>query len=285
MKISGSKESAHSFIKKYPLNLYSYILADEFKLANNNIITTLSLEPNFKAITNNFNIFRADIKTIGQLNLVRELLDFDLKEDAIKVLKNIAFVEGNELLALYLAAQLHELKDTHGEVSLLVKAFSNAAMLREHISWKSLFPEFRMDSIRKALKEQESMLSEFLVLSIIRQESMFEPLARSAANAQGLMQLTQNTANQSARSLGIKDFSLMKEEDNLKLGIKTFSALLKKFDNRLDYALSAYNAGETPTRLWIKLRGDLAPLEIYRIDSLSGNQAVCEKYFEKLCYL
>ena len=260
-KISRSQESANNFIKKYPLNLYSYILADELKLTNQQLISTLSLEDSIKKFENNFNIFKADIKTIAQLSLVRELLDFGLKEDAIKVLKSISFVENNEVLALYLAAQLHELKDTHGEVSNLVKAFSSSSSIRQYIPWKSLFPPFRFEVIDKALAYQNSKLSKFLVLSIIRQESMFESQARSSANALGLMQLTQATANQSANSLGLKDFSLLKEEDNLKLGIKTMSDLLKKFDNRLDYALCAYNAGETPTRLWIKLRGNRAPIE------------------------
>jgi len=39
------------------------------------------------------------------------------------------------------------------------------------------------------------------------------------------------------------------------------SNLLQKFENRLDYALSAYNAGEGATQLWIDLRGHLKPIE------------------------
>jgi soluble lytic murein transglycosylase-like protein len=263
-KTSGSQEKINDFIKKYPLNLYSYILADEFKLPNKNILNIFNIfntEENFKTIRNNSTLFKADIKTIAQLNLARELLEFDLKDDAIKILKNIAFAEHNEVLALYLAAQLHELKDTHGVVSNLIKALSNSSSLRPFIPWKSLFPQFRFETIDKIIAENNLKLSKFLILSIIRQESMFASQARSSANALGLMQLTQATAQQSAKSLKLKDFSLLNEEDNLKLGIKTFSDLLKKFDNRLDYALSAYNAGETPTRLWIKLRGDLAPLD------------------------
>ena len=74
------------------------------------------------------------------------------------------------------------------------------------------------------------------------------------------MQLTLGTANQAAKNLQLKTYTLFKEEDNLKLGIHTFNALLKKYNNRLDYALSAYNAGPVPTDLWIKLRGHLEPL-------------------------
>jgi len=260
VKASGSHELAQNFIKKYPLNLYSYILADEFKLANTNILDSLSLENNLKSLGNKFNGFKADIKTLAQLKLIHELLDFGLNQDAIKVLKSFP-AEHNDLFGLYLAAQLRELNDTHGEVSNLVKVFSNAPSLRKYIPWKSLFPQYNFQTIEKELASQNLKLSTFFVLSIIRQESMFEPKARSTANAQGLMQLTKNTAQQAAQSLGLKDYSLLKEEENIKLGIKTFSQLLKKFDNRLDYALSAYNAGETPTRLWIKLRGHLAPID------------------------
>lgn len=148
-----------------------------------------------------------------------------------------------------------------GEVSNLLKVIAKPWAFKKHISWKNLYPDYQVELIKKVLGEQECKLSAMLILSIIRQESLFEPEAKSAANAVGLMQLTPGTASDAAQKLKLKQFSLYQEEDNLRLGIKTISDLLKKFNNRLDYALCAYNAGETATRLWIKLRGHLSPLE------------------------
>ena len=260
LKHQGKAEITN-FVKKYPLNIYSYILADEQKLSNDDIVKILAKEDNLKALEEHFTIFKADIKTLSLLNQARELLSLGLSDQAIKILKSFASEEKSETFALYLANQMHELKDTHGDVSNLIKAAAAESVFLNHIPWTRLFPKYKEERVKNILAELNSKLPMHLIFSIMRQESAFDPKARSKADAQGLMQLTKGTANEAARQLMIKDFSLFNEEDNLKLGIRTFAELLKKFDNRLDYALSAYNAGETPTRLWIKLRGDLTPIE------------------------
>jgi tetratricopeptide (TPR) repeat protein len=255
-----NEETMQNYIKKYPFSIYAFVLVNEFNLSDTTIRKTLSAENNLKEMKNQFKDFKADIKTLKQLNLYNELADLGLKDDAIKVLKSVSSDPNNEFLSLYLAAQFQILKDTHGEVSNLVKLSSRESPLREYIPWTSLFPAYRKESIETELATQKSEVSPFLILSLIRQESAFNPRAQSSANARGLMQLTLGTANQAAKNLQLKTYTLFKEEDNLKLGIHTFNALLKKYNNRLDYALSAYNAGPVPTDLWIKLRGHLEPL-------------------------
>lgn len=251
--------STVAFIKKYPLNLYAFLLADEHNLSLSILRQTLSSENNLtdkRAIHE----FKADVATLSRLKIYAELRDFGLHDDAVSVLKDISFDTNNASLNLYLASQFRELADTHGEVSNLIKVVNVPSAERDLVPWKGLFPDFQLDTIKNELAHQNVTLSPLLILSLIRQESAFDSAAQSTASAFGLMQLTEGTAKTAANQMQLNDYSLLNIADNLRLGIKTFSELIKKY-GRVDYALCAYNAGETPTNLWIALRGHLDPIK------------------------
>ncbi|WP_241535811.1 lytic transglycosylase domain-containing protein [Indiicoccus explosivorum] len=80
-------------------------------------------------------------------------------------------------------------------------------------------------------------IPEKLIRSVIRQESGFDPGARSPAGASGLMQLMPGTA----RFLGVQD--PFDPADNIMGGTKYLRQLLDQFDQDLETALAAYNAG------------------------------------------
>ena len=103
------------------------------------------------------------------------------------------------------------------------------------------------------------------VLSIARQESAFNPKARSHAGAKGLMQLMPATAKQTARQHRIpyrRESELYKPEVNIALGTAHLAWLSERFENSKIYATAAYNAGSTPVRRWLNDRGHL-PLDIW----------------------
>lgn len=95
----------------------------------------------------------------------------------------------------------------------------------------------------------------FLVLSLIREESRFDPDAYSPAGAIGLMQLMPQTARHTASSIklaGISDkYSILNAENNIRLGVHYLSILLKEFPSAA-YALAAYNAGSDKVKLWME---------------------------------
>jgi hypothetical protein len=80
-------------------------------------------------------------------------------------------------------------------------------------------------------------LDPLLVKSVIWVESCFDPRAVSRVGAHGLMQLMPATAAE----LGVTD--RFDPAQNIRGGVTYLARMLERFDQRLDLALAAYNAG------------------------------------------
>lgn len=107
-----------------------------------------------------------------------------------------------------------------------------------------------------------------LVLAVARQESLFDPAARSPAGAMGLMQLMPGTAQSMARELG-EAFSrgrlIQDPSYNLRLGAGYLGQQLTRFDNEPVLALAAYNAGPRRVTEWLERNGDPRGSDTYRL--------------------
>jgi soluble lytic murein transglycosylase len=94
-----------------------------------------------------------------------------------------------------------------------------------------------------------------LVAGLIRQESMFNPTARSSAGAIGLMQIMPPTGRSLARQEGAA-FAVTRLREptyNIRLGTRFMADLLGRYDGRLAYVLAAYNAGPSRVARWRNL--------------------------------
>jgi soluble lytic murein transglycosylase len=117
--------------------------------------------------------------------------------------------------------------------------------------WEALFPKPYWDDLRR-YSEQNS-LDPYLVASLIRQESEFNPGAISRANAVGLMQLLPSTAKKVAKDEKVKNFNanqLLSPNVNMQLGTRYFRGMVDKF-GAFEYALAAYNAGDDRVKDWL----------------------------------
>lgn len=111
---------------------------------------------------------------------------------------------------------------------------------------KYIFPLSYVDVIEK----HSSELDPIIVLSLIRQESAFNPNASSRVGARGLMQLMPATAKRFNRKVQVAQ--LNQPKINVELGTKYLRELFLKFDGNLIYTLGSYNAGENRIIRWKK---------------------------------
>jgi soluble lytic murein transglycosylase len=125
--------------------------------------------------------------------------------------------------------------------------------------WDIFYPLTNWSDIKSWAKNRN--LDEYQVAGLIRQESVFNPRAKSGANAYGLMQLLIPTARTTARKYGstvtVTADSLFQPAVNIELGTAFMRDQFDKF-GRIEYVAVAYNAGPNRVNPW---RASL-PIEI-----------------------
>ena len=95
-----------------------------------------------------------------------------------------------------------------------------------------------------------------LVLGVTRQESSFDPRARSGAGARGMMQLMPATAQVIARRIGVTGGDLDDPDYNMRIGAAYLGQLVDQFGGSYVMATAAYNAGPGRPPQWAAECGD-----------------------------
>jgi soluble lytic murein transglycosylase len=152
-----------------------------------------------------------------------------------------------------------QIYSTYGETYRGIRALKRALPSASSASipsiplvyWRILFPEAWWDTIQA--ESAKNNLDPYLVASLIRQESEFDPSVVSYANAYGLMQLLPSVGKSMAREEGLthfETFQLLDPETNIRLGCRYLRQMLDKFGGVQEYALAAYNAGDSRVTDW-----------------------------------
>lgn len=96
-----------------------------------------------------------------------------------------------------------------------------------------------------------------LLLSIMREESRFNPRAKSQAAARGLLQFIITTARDIGRDVGLVDVDpedLYDPRVIIRLGAKYISELASQFEGNRYRVAAAYNAGPKQVALWNRIQ-------------------------------
>ncbi len=119
--------------------------------------------------------------------------------------------------------------------------------------WEALFPKAYWPDLSRF--STGNNLDPYLVASLIRQESEFNPNAVSKKDAVGLMQLLPSVGKTVAHEEKLKHFSsseLFVPGVNMQLGTRYFRGMVDQFGS-FEYALAAYNAGSDRVQHWMAL--------------------------------
>lgn len=148
-----------------------------------------------------------------------------------------------------------ELAGTCGRADLALAAVRAAAGNGAYLV-REAFPVPRLPGFGQ---QAEDGPEPALVLALARQESLFDPAARSPAGALGLMQLMPGTAAAVARQQGLRVSRAALLADpglNLRLGSAYLQRQLVRFGGEPALALAAYNAGPGRVAEWLEAHGD-----------------------------
>lgn len=232
--------------------------------------------------------YRETNTEIPALNIERKLASADERPKQIgfadfDLIRALNFVEENEILGRFLdfkSAELrqHSVQDQeawlyilkfYARAGLYNPLFAQVGALSNELKTELLTRNPELLFPRKFLELIQASGEKFgvrpeLILSIIRQESAFNPEARSPADALGLMQLLPSVAREHEKQTGLKleHFEdLYKPEMNIPFGASLLAALGKKYRGQFLLTAAAYNANEKAIESWLKTRLQDDPLE------------------------
>ena len=92
------------------------------------------------------------------------------------------------------------------------------------------------------------------ILALIKQESVFKPLAKSPAGARGLLQLTVDAAQKYARGAGlntVRESELYQPSTSITVGAEYLEHLSGLFPGMIEPVAASYNGGEDTVARWL----------------------------------
>ncbi len=250
-KNSQAKSVLQNLISQDYIGYYGALghreLGIKFSNINSNIKTDLASETNY------LSLFKSEYYYAHFLWLI-EVGEKDLALSMIKYLSKDINENNDETFMVLLKAYAK----TGNYLSLFIKlgklpTEKGIALIKKNPNL--IFPRPYSDFAEKYAKEYNIPLE--LGYAIMRQESAFNPLAKSPAHAMGLMQILPGIAKELSKRLkltynGYSD--LYNPERNIQLGNYLLKTLFKRYDRQFILSVASYNASFKAVQEWVKSR-------------------------------
>lgn len=196
------------------------------------------------------NIFK-DLLAVHETDFAKRFLRFSLKEEGPLYRKSSESIA--RALNLYSRAKAYK---------RIFRIFNGLPYDKQkevfELMPEALFPQPYQEEINQAA--QNARLEPEVIYSIIRQESAFDPEARSPMDAFGLMQVLPELAKKASRQHGIpyKNFNdLYDPKTNVMLGSVIIKKQIEKYNNKFVLFVASYNASDAAVKEWLsRFSGD-----------------------------
>jgi soluble lytic murein transglycosylase len=192
-----------------------------------------------------------------------ELDTLGLERHAARELDAIKFPPASQIGGrLVLLEALARVGSYHQALRLAVRGNRRRMGTAGHVMDRFLYPRAYWAVVQK--HAAATGVDPYLILALMRQESLCDPAAVSPKGARGLMQLMPPTAARVATALRRPvpaGRDLERPEVNIELGTAYLGELLAAYRGAIHKALAAYNAGEGAVAKWERRYPDAAPDE------------------------
>ncbi len=236
-KNQEARDIFYKILKDYPLSYYAFLSARQLKISQAKKIIVKKPLSKFDINSLNRYLFKDDRTLLFLANNDDfETID-ELKINNEYIKAWVMFKKENYPNAINTAKNEY-LKKTD-EIEDFKCSYSDKEL-------RLIYPILNRDEINKYSLEYKQ--SPYLFMSIIREESHFNPNALSSAGAVGLVQLMPATAS-FIENRPI-DAKILKEE-NVRIGVKYFKYLVDMFDKNEYLAILSYNGGPGNVKKWL----------------------------------
>jgi soluble lytic murein transglycosylase len=184
---------------------------------------------------------------LARVAVLRELGLRHLEPPELRALES--YFAGQRGLQIFVIAELQSAGAWFDAIQIAV-AMTARGELDPATAERIRYPRGFWDLLTAA--SMHNRLDPYLVAALIRQESLFNPQARSTSDARGLMQLLPVTADRYSAAAGITSSppDLYEPETSIQLGTVYLHELMSMFGGNIFKVVAAYNAGEHAVAQW-----------------------------------
>ena len=261
-KLAEARALYQAVLGRYDANWYGYLAKQRLNAMNRNAPQQTFAPDSVvgRAIANLQTVTVAE-ETAGpaedeRIAKAEQLNNVGIDEWALEELARAAEAGPNSpKVNLAIARVYRYQEDNVRALNVLKKSFPDYSQMKpEEMTreqWDVFYPLAYWDIIVQESRARN--LDPYQVAGLIRQETVFDPRAKSAARAYGLMQVLVPTASLTAKKYGVERSitadALFEPRLNIQIGTAYLRDQIDKF-GRIEYVAAAYNAGPARAVNW-----------------------------------